>query len=327
MGHVPLLQQHNIRSSSSSSNSGHSRTLLGYAPSFLSFEMIKSWQFRNNTVQPSSPSTTPSTFKHLIPSISLLNFPLSTTTTTTNNNSKPDDSIEGDSSLPPPPPLFDCNDSDLIKDTHSECPRAIRPVQILTERLEGWQLLVKQLYDYFGQLAATESQVAKAYERMNHFGQQNDENSNDRSTFLGSHLTCMHGIRRICMAWETHHVDTAKGHAMLSNYLEMHVIPTLATMKRELKSMIRSVHTDDRLCLSTLAKMRREARKRLQRLERQLSFFEQYPQHGHAKQDPWLVNAGKCMSIIFIDPFSHVFIPCSGSTTYAKGVSSNKQDA
>ncbi|KAI7875423.1 hypothetical protein K492DRAFT_199184 [Lichtheimia hyalospora FSU 10163] len=250
--------------------------------------MIKSWQFRNNTVQPSSPSTTPSTFKHLIPSISILNFPISATTNN-NNNNKTNDSIEDDSqSSSPPPPLFDCNDDDHVNDAHPECPRAIRPVQILTERLEGWQLLVKQLYDYFGQLATTESQVAKAYERMNNFGHYQNDDNNDRSTFLGSHLTCMHGIRHICMAWETHHVDTAKGHAMLSNYLEMHVIPTLATMKRELKSMIRSVHTDDRLRLSTLAKMRREAKRRLQRLEKQLLFFEQYPQHGHAKQDPWL---------------------------------------
>lgn len=290
--------------------------------------MIKSWHFRNNTIQPSSPSTTPSTFKHLIPSISLLNFPISTATTTTTNTNKPDDSIDDDSqssssSPPPPPPLFDCNDGDHDNDANSECPRAIRPVQILTERLEGWQLLVKQLYDYFGQLAATESQVAKAYERMNNFSQHDD--SKDQSTFLGSHLTCMHGIRQICIAWETHHIDTAKGHAMLSNYLEMHVIPTLATMKRELKSMIRSVHTDDRLKLSTLAKMRREAKRRLLRLERQLAFFEQYPQHGHAKQDPWLVNAGKY--IINIHLFYSHFLLYSRGTTHAQGISSDKQDA
>jgi hypothetical protein len=57
--------------------------------------------------------------------------------------------------------------------------------------------------------------------------------------------------------------------------------------------MIKSIHSDDRLSLANLTKLKSEAAKRLKRLDRQLVFFDEHPYHGSTKKDPWLMNAGK----------------------------------
>ncbi|KAI9318561.1 hypothetical protein BX666DRAFT_1876760 [Dichotomocladium elegans] len=265
----------------------------------------KNWNLRTNAINPStssatsspvltSPSPSPSPLKHLIPSISLLDFPAIANNPFVTGTPDTGDDDANHSVKSCSPPFFDCDDMDVFDEAQN---RAIRPVQILTNRLEAWYLLTKQLHDFFNSLAAAETQVAKAYRHLSgpttgtsrRRGSIGDE---DKCTAIGWHFEYQDGIRQICHSWLMHTIDTANGHDTMSHYLQTHGIPALTNMKRELKGMIRSVKTDDRLRLSALAKLRRDAKRRFLRLAHQLAFFEQHPDQGHTKEDPWLVNAG-----------------------------------
>ncbi|KAI9274613.1 hypothetical protein BDA99DRAFT_601763 [Phascolomyces articulosus] len=282
-----------------------------------------------------------SALKHLIPSISSLNFPTISATDTNNettflsaeqqndinitkvNDGTNDSHANNDDDDNDDPPIFDCDDEQGVNNKYkhiqlepsnnTSLQHGIRPVQILMERLEAWYILIKQLYHYFNELANVENQVSKAYIRLlqnSHvFGAMDNHNSGDvsnenneeqkqqqqqeeTSLLLNVHFGhSPQGMRHLCQLWQTRHDGIAKGHTTMSTFIKSNVLPSLSGMKRELKGMIRSIRMDDRLKLSKLARLRREAKRRVLRLDRQLAFFEQHSHHGDGKQDPWLLNA------------------------------------
>ncbi|ORZ20596.1 hypothetical protein BCR42DRAFT_476185 [Absidia repens] len=107
---------------------------------------------------------------------------------------------------------------------------------------------------------------------------------------LESHFAKTAGIRQVCDAWQMYHLKNAKDHIDYSSFIRAQGLPLLANIKNELKYIIRSVRSDDRLSLTHLAKLKEEAAKRLTRLDQQLTFFDRHPDHGDTKEDPWLMN-------------------------------------
>ncbi|CAO3592176.1 unnamed protein product [Absidia cylindrospora] len=107
---------------------------------------------------------------------------------------------------------------------------------------------------------------------------------------IQSHFAKVGGIRQVCDAWQMYHLKNAKDHIDYSSFIRAQGLPLLANIKNELKYIIRSVRSDDRLSLTHLAKLKEEAAKRLTRLDQQLTFFDRHPDHGDSKEDPWLMN-------------------------------------
>lgn len=252
-----------------------------------------------------------SSIKHLIPSLSTFNFPLQTCASEQQQqqeqSSQEEKEKEEVQKVALDPPVFDCNDGIVLEDENAN--PAIRPTAILTERLEAWYLLMKRLCEHLAHLATVENQVAKAYEKIQGIlvasrssdggGSGGDNNSSldddDGEVYkvlLSKHFAYTEGIRRVCESWQAHHRARASEHAAFVTFLKTQALPVLVTIKHELKDMIRSIQKDDRLKVSTLAKMRREAKRRLEKLDRQIAYFEQHS--GYGKLDPWLINAGKC---------------------------------
>ncbi|KAI8090176.1 uncharacterized protein B0P05DRAFT_634931 [Gilbertella persicaria] len=208
----------------------------------------------------------------------------------------------------------------LFDDTLPGIPnKGIRPVSLLIERLEAWYLLAKRLLHHFELLASVETKVAKNYRKLEYMtifptADKHDQYRKDlrpinfykrqqRALYKDQRLLQIHfafqgGIRSVCDAWQNYHTNTTKDHAEFATFLRNEAIPTLSNIKRELKWMIKSIRADDRLSLVTLTNLKREAAKRLKRLDRQLVFFDQYPYHGHSKRDPWLVNAAVVKQMI-----------------------------
>jgi hypothetical protein len=200
-------------------------------------------------------------------------------------------------------------------------PQGIRPVRLLIERLEAWHLLAKRLLHHFEILASVETRVARHYRKLenatifpsptntnksyNHRikgGKRRITRRKKRSFYRDERLLQIHfafqgGVRGVCDAWQSYHSNTTKDHSDFATFLRNEAIPTLSNIKRELKWMIKSIRSDDRLSLANLTKLKSEAAKRLKRLDRQLVFFDEHPYHGSTKQDPWLMNAGKVISI------------------------------
>ncbi|GAA5798448.1 hypothetical protein HPULCUR_003851 [Helicostylum pulchrum] len=190
--------------------------------------------------------------------------------------------------------------------------QGIRPVQLLVERLEAWYTLAKRLLHHFEVLASVETRVAKNYrklegvmifpspsnKRYNHkmrgtkrFYRRKKRRFYKDERSLQIHFAFQGGVRGVCDAWQDYHANTTKDHAEFATFLRNEAIPTLANIKRELKWMIKSIRSDDRLSLATLTNLKREAADRLKQLDRQLVFFDEHPYHGSNKKDPWLMNA------------------------------------
>ncbi|KAI7886848.1 uncharacterized protein EV154DRAFT_605573 [Mucor mucedo] len=275
----------------------------------------------------SSPTTigSPSSVKLLFPSISMFNLPIQTIPETTPLLSPPPQfAVDNKRNkfrvfLKPRkrgirkayPSAFE---TFLFDDALPGSPtQGIQPVRLLIERLEAWYLLAKRLLHHFEVLASVETRVAKNYrkldrvmifpspatKRYNHRvkGGKRSLNKRKRRRFykderlLQLHFAFQGGVRGVCDAWQDYHSNTTKDHAEFATFLRNEAIPTLANIKRELKWMIKSIRSDDRLSLSTLTTLKREAADRLKQLDRQLVFFDEHPYHGHSKTDPWLMNA------------------------------------
>lgn len=183
--------------------------------------------------------------------------------------------------------------------------QGIQPVRLLLERLQAWYLLAKRLLQHFELLASVEHRVSKSYRELDRvaiFSASKKRcrritTSKSRRTFykderlLKVHFAFQDGVRGVCDAWQHYHTDTSKDHAEFATFLRNEAMPTLTNIKRELKWMIKSIRADDRLSLRILTSFKREAAKRLKRLDRQLVFFDEHPYHGYTKKDPWLMNA------------------------------------
>ncbi|KAI9010390.1 hypothetical protein CLU79DRAFT_773567 [Phycomyces nitens] len=124
------------------------------------------------------------------------------------------------------------------------------------------------------------------------------EKLEEKEHLLQIHFSFEGGIRQVCDAWQSYHDKRAKDHQAFGQFLQTQWLPSLAAIKRELKWMLRAVRSDDRLTLSTLGRLKEETEKRLERLDRQLTFFNQHPDHGYSRQDPWLMNAAVVEQII-----------------------------
>ncbi|KAI8388427.1 uncharacterized protein BYT42DRAFT_611474 [Radiomyces spectabilis] len=236
-----------------------------------------------------------SSVKHLIPSLSALAVPPFTPTAALSAS----DNLEVDA----PPPIFAYE----MKSKDKECSpgywlmesEGIRPIQLLLNRLQSWQVLLKRIYDHFVLYATVESQVTKSYQKMDQalfFKQPNEEssssqNGSDKDFLLHENFSPKIGIRAVLEAWQHHHRSNARQHSELENFLRLRALPKLAMMKKELKRMIGSVRCDDRLTLSTLCKLKEEAARRVARLNKQLTWFDDHPHLAHTQQDPWLMNS------------------------------------
>ncbi|KAF7721883.1 hypothetical protein EC973_003979 [Apophysomyces ossiformis] len=259
---------------------------------------------RSNFVSPTpekscnkpSPLSAPPSVKRLIPSLSTFNLP----------PCHPITPFDSGRSIDNPPPVFACDELNIPKGHFvlSDLPTGsgIRPIQLLLERLDAWHTLARRLYEYFQMLAQVEAQVAKAYHRLDGLLAFSGEKQNGKHPLLYTHFAVQDrghtGIQLVCDSWQAYYSDNAKDHDEFGNFLRTHALPTLSNIKRELKWMTRTIRSDDRLTLSTLAKLRDEASKRIQRLDAQLSFFDQHPHHVYTKQDPWIINAAVIKQII-----------------------------
>jgi hypothetical protein len=108
---------------------------------------------------------------------------------------------------------------------------------------------------------------------------------------LQVHFAFTGGVRSVCDAWQMYHMNAANDHAEFATFLRSKAVSTLSNIKQELKWMIKSIRSDDRLSLATLTCLKKEASKRLKKLDKQLIFFDKHPFYGYTKKDPWLMNA------------------------------------
>ncbi|KAI7905391.1 uncharacterized protein BX663DRAFT_280606 [Cokeromyces recurvatus] len=168
----------------------------------------------------------------------------------------------------------------------------LEAVQLLLERLEAWYLLTTRLLRHFQRLASIERYISKIYDRR--FVSPHQANIFTTHPLLDTHFdpSFKGGIRHLCHAWYQHHLDRIQQHTDLSHFLKQEAIPVLQKIKRDLRQMMRSIRTDDRLSSHTLKKLECEANRRLDKLEQQLRAFDEQPHECHMKQDPWLMNAG-----------------------------------
>ncbi|ORX58922.1 hypothetical protein DM01DRAFT_1371935 [Hesseltinella vesiculosa] len=125
---------------------------------------------------------------------------------------------------------------------------------------------------------------------VQHQQRLNNKKQQQGAVLMQSHFAKHGNVRRWCDAWQLYHTKRAKDHDDLAHFLSCQALPTFANIKHQIKHMLRSLRDDDRLSLTMLGKLKSEASRRLERLDQQLWFFDQHPEHGQTKEDPWLIN-------------------------------------
>ncbi|KAG0743600.1 hypothetical protein G6F23_005897 [Rhizopus arrhizus] len=192
--------------------------------------------------------------------------------------------------------------------------QGIRPVCLLIERLEAWYILAKRLLHHFEFVASVETRVGKQYRKLegvmifpspgsdipqyyqNRWTGRREQLWNQK--LLQVHFAFTGGVRSVCDAWQMYHMNAANDHAEFATFLRSKAVSTLSNIKQELKWMIKSIRSDDRLSLATLTCLKKEASKRLKKLDKQLIFFDKHPFYGYTKKDPWLMNASVVKQMI-----------------------------
>lgn len=85
----------------------------------------------------------------------------------------------------------------------------------------------------------------------------------------------------------------AKHHNDYSLFLDRAVIQGLRTVKKDVKAMIHSINSDDRLKTERLYRYREQADILQTRLNKYIQLVQQSPEHAMDKTDPYIVNSCK----------------------------------
>lgn len=85
----------------------------------------------------------------------------------------------------------------------------------------------------------------------------------------------------------------AKHHNDYSLFLDRAIIQGLRTVKKDVKAMIQSINSDDRLKTERLYRYREQADILQTRLNKYIQLVHQSPEHAMDKTDPYIVNACK----------------------------------
>ncbi|CAO3615067.1 unnamed protein product [Cunninghamella blakesleeana] len=120
--------------------------------------------------------------------------------------------------------------------------------------------------------------------------QQKNKKSNQYSNIVQSQFNKTGGIRQICDVWQSYHIKSAKDHSDYASFIQNRGLSLLTNIKHELKTIIKSIRSNDRLSIAPLLKLKDEASRRLHKLAQQLAYFDRYPDYGSTKEDPWLIN-------------------------------------
>ncbi|KAF8978566.1 hypothetical protein BGZ52_005886 [Haplosporangium bisporale] len=159
------------------------------------------------------------------------------------------------------------------------------PTDILQARLHGYRSIVKNLQQFFAEVAALETTTSRAWSKA---ASVLVVPFKDGHQFLGKG-----GMQDVCAGLR----DAAKGrgeqHAGVARFVEETVVKHLRRLKQDLKGKIRALKGDTNLYNNRVFRERELTQERIGGLARAIALYERaggYKAEENMRSDPYLVN-------------------------------------
>ncbi|KAI9493278.1 hypothetical protein BDB00DRAFT_382561 [Zychaea mexicana] len=159
----------------------------------------------------------------------------------------------------------------------------IHPTDLLSSRLSAWRLAIKDLIKLFQQIEGIESRTAGRYSKSSKTIVIPLPEANGQFMESG-------GIQDLWMSFRNYTVEQSVRHQDYVNYLDRSVLPSLRSIKNDIKSMLKAIGHDKNLKTTSLYEGRRRMDALVSKLDSAIQYNTQMPDSAHQRQDPLLIN-------------------------------------
>ncbi|KAG2173817.1 hypothetical protein INT43_005237 [Umbelopsis isabellina] len=159
----------------------------------------------------------------------------------------------------------------------------INPAETIAERLEAWRGVLKNLANVFKEMSSANALAAKGYTKSASLIELPFSDG-------GQHFREEGGIQTVWAATREYALEQSKFHHDYSMFLDQTVIQGLRSVKREAKTMCKSIRNDDRLKTETLYRYREQAEITQHRLNKYINLVNTAPDHANEKADPYIIS-------------------------------------
>ncbi|KAF9585788.1 hypothetical protein BGW38_000726 [Lunasporangiospora selenospora] len=167
-----------------------------------------------------------------------------------------------------------------------ESGEGLNPTDILLNRLEAFRAVIKNLQQYYTELAQVETTVSKATHKASGVivvpfkdGQQ----------FMGKG-----GLQDVCIGIRDSAKTRSDQHASTARFLEETIIKNLRRLKQDIKAKVKALKSDTNLYSSRVFKERELTQERIAQLAKAIGLFEMgghhQPDMEKVQSDPYVIN-------------------------------------
>ncbi|KAF9135594.1 hypothetical protein BGW39_001920 [Mortierella sp. 14UC] len=163
----------------------------------------------------------------------------------------------------------------------------LNPADILMNRLVSYRAIVKNLQQYFTEIAMVEQGTSKAMQRA--------------STLIyvpfrdGHQFVGQGGLQDVCIGVRDSAKTRSEQHAAAARFVDETVVKNLRRLKQDIKSRIKALKSDSNLYNSKVFKEREATQERIGQLAKAIGLFEKVatgfqPDMEKSHSDPYLIH-------------------------------------
>lgn len=165
----------------------------------------------------------------------------------------------------------------------------LNPADILLNRLVAFRAVVKNLQQYFTEVAQVEVGVSKA---MHKASGVITVPFKDGQQFLGKG-----GLQDVCTGIRDSAKTRSDQHASAARFVEETVVKNLRRLKQDIKAKIKALKADSNLYSNRVFKERELTQEKIASLAKAIGLFDMSGQHQpdmeKVQSDPYVINLGK----------------------------------
>ncbi|KAI9249233.1 hypothetical protein BDA99DRAFT_524349 [Phascolomyces articulosus] len=159
----------------------------------------------------------------------------------------------------------------------------IHPTELLGTRLNAWRSAIKELIKLFKEIQEIESKTAGGYSKSTKAIVFPIPEASGQFMETG-------GTQDVWLAFRNYAVEQSVRHQDYVNYLDRSVLPSLRSIKKDIKSMLKAIHQDKNLKTTSLYDGRRRMDALVSKLDSVIQYNMQMPYTAYQRQDPLLIN-------------------------------------
>lgn len=189
----------------------------------------------------------------------------------------------------------------------------LNPADILLNRLNAFKGVIKNLQQYFTEIAEVETGVSKA---MNKASGVLVVPFKDGQQFLGKG-----GFQDVCVGLRDSAKTNSEQHASAARFVEETIVKNLRRLKQDIKNKIKALKSDTNLYSNKVFKEREATQERIATLAKAIGLFDMSGQHQpdmeKMQSDPYVINICKYL-FYFVFPHSAncCHFPCTFAGTF-----------